>query len=137
MSLKTTGIIMGIVVGGVVILGGMKVFSMVTNTAVGVAERTLDPDNVLYNYEWFKRQYHDVWAMDQKIFNAQVSLSQFREGAGPRENWTFEDKQMDNRLQTIVLGLQNQKKAMIAEYNARSQAANRSIFKTGDLPESL
>ena len=48
-----------------------------------IVSKTLDADNVLYNYEWFKQTYQDVQAIDGKIENAKVQVSQFKEEAGP------------------------------------------------------
>lgn len=102
-----------------------------------IITKTLDADNVIYNYEWFKRQRQDVLAIDVKLTAAQDSLKAFETLAGSRENWKFDDRTEWSRLNSILLGLRGQRASMVAEYNARSQMANRSIFKTGDLPETL
>lgn len=105
--------------------------------AVGVAERTLNPDSMIYNYEWFKRQVQDVRAIDERLRAARLSQKSFEAAAGSRESWKFDDRQEWNRLNAVVLGLESQRATMVAEYNARTQMANRDIFRTGDLPESL
>ena len=102
-----------------------------------IISKTLDADNVLYNYEWFKTQYEDVLAIDIKIKNASSSIKLFKEDAGARSSWTFEDKNESSRLRTILLGLENQREDMVAVYNARSKMANRSMFKTNELPHSI
>lgn len=109
----------------------------VIESAEGVVEKTLDSDNVLYNYEWFKQTCQDVQAIDVKIQNTQSTVNQFREDAGPRADWGFTDKDEFGRLNAVVLGLKNQRQDMVAKYNARSKMANRSIFKSGELPETL
>jgi hypothetical protein len=121
---------------GLLLAGGTMLLKIVL-TPLSIVEKTLDANNVIYNYEWFKRQYNDVIAFDQKIDLAQRQITKFEDSAGPRTNWTFEDKQEANRLNSVVLGLQTQRESMIAEYNAKSSMVNRSIFKTGDLPETL
>lgn len=103
----------------------------------GTVERTLAPDNAIYNYEWFKRQNADIAAMTVKLSSAEQAKTDFEASAGPRDKWAFDDKTEWNRLNTIVLGLRNQRASMVAEYNARSEMANRTIFKTGDLPTSI
>jgi hypothetical protein len=125
-------------VGGLIIVGALTgVVTMPFRTAVGVAERTFNPDNAIYNYEWFKRQRQDVIAFDQKIASAQLALDSFTAAAGDRSKWTFEDKTEWSRLNSVILGLRNQRAGMVAEYNARTEMANRDIFRTGDLPETL
>lgn len=128
---------LGVVFGLTVVSGGLMIITSPFRSAAGIVERTTNPDNVLANYEWFKRQYQDVKAFDVKLDNANAELARFKAEAGPRDKWTFEDKQESARLGSIVLGLQNQKASMVAEYNARTQMANRNIFRTGDLPDHL
>lgn len=132
---------------GIFIIVGIGVLSLVGvatgivtlpfRSAAGIAERTANPDNVLANYEWFKRQVQDVRAIDVRLDASRKAQASFEASAGPRDGWKFDDRQEWSRLNAIVLGLEGQRAGMVAEYNARSQMANRSIFKTGDLPETL
>jgi hypothetical protein len=94
----------------------------------GVIEKTYNPDNAIYNYEWFKQKYEDIQANKTKINNAQLTLDNFELSSGSRDKWTFEDKNEDARLQTIVLGLKNHQEDLVADYNARAKMANRNIF---------
>lgn len=133
----------GISFGAVVIIG-LLVLSVIGGTGFWVLNlvsqpgriitKTFDADNVIYNYEWFKQQYADVGAISTKAGNADDAVKAFEASAGDRSTWSFEDKQRDAQLASIALGLKNQRATMVAEYNARSQEVNRSIFKTGDLP---
>lgn len=102
-----------------------------------VAQKTFDAGNMIANYEWFKQQAQDVKAIDTKIAAASTAQKTFETSAGNRENWKFDDRQEWNRLNTIVMGLTGQRASMVAEYNARTQMANRDIFRTGDLPAHL
>lgn len=123
---------------GISIIGGaVWLVTVPFRTASGVIERTADPDNVIANYEWFKRQVQDVKAIDGRVALTSLQVEAFEKSAGPRDKWTFEDKQEHARLNSIVLGLESQRTSMVAEYNARSQMANRTLFKTNDLPETL
>jgi hypothetical protein len=106
-------------------------------TASGIVQRTANPDNVIQNYEWFKRQVQDVAAIDSRLQASRRALDVYLASAGDRSKWTFEDKQEFSRLNSIILGLEGQRASMVAEYNARSQMANRALFKTSDLPETL
>ena len=120
-----------------VVLGALGFISLPFRTATTVAEKTLDADNVVYNYEWFKRQYNDVLAMDVKLEAAEQAQASFEDVAGPRDAWKFDDRQEWNRLNAIVLGLRGQRADMVALYNARAKMVNRSIFMDSDVPEEL
>jgi hypothetical protein len=126
-------LLVGLAVGGLV----WSITGNVATQAGRVISKTIDADNVLANYEWFKRQYEDIRGMEPKLQSAQSSLNSFMQSAGPRSAWTFEDKQEASRLNSVILGLTNQRVGMINEYNARTQMANRNIFRTGDLPETI
>ena len=101
------------------------------SSAEGIIDRTLDADNVIYNYEWFKQRYEDALATRTKIENAKAAVAAFKEAAGPRSDWTFEDKTESARLASVVLGLENHYESIVAEYNARAQMAHRDIFRRG------
>jgi len=123
----------GILVGGWFISKAVYVGQQ----AGRVFEKTFDADNMVYNYEWFKQQYQDIKAADTKISNLENQRDQFVVAAGPRDKWTFEDKQQYNYFSTVLVGLQGQRSQMVADYNARAQMANRDIFRTGDLPQRI
>ena len=107
------------------------------DSAYDITDKTLSGDNVIYNYEWFKRQYEDIKATENKRDIAKKQVLTFKEDAGARENWTFEDKNEYSRLSAVHQGLENHLQDLIAEYNARSQMATRSIFKEGLIPETM
>lgn len=132
-------LIVVLVVVGRILLFPLFVASKIIDAAAGVAEKTLDPDNVIYNYEWFKLKYENYLATENKIKNAKAALETFKVDAGPRDKWSFEDKTESSRLSSIVLGLQNYIEDIVAEYNAKSRMVNRNIFKAGDkvLPERI
>lgn len=137
--------IVGIILGGIVlyfVLGyvlvafgiiALPLFKLQTkvNTNYNIIQKTYNADNVIYNYEWFKNRYEAILAIDTKINNAEYSVTAFESSAGSRESWTFEDKTEHARLNSIVLGLKNQKEDLIAEYNARAKMENRNIFQNG------
>lgn len=104
-----------------------------------VINKTIDADNVIYNYEWFKQRYEDIQAIDAKIVFSSRAVAQFKEDAGERTDWKREDREEHSRLSSIKLGLEQQAADLVAEYNARSRMANRAIFKAGDveLPERI
>lgn len=130
-----------IVIGVVSVLSvagwGVKMVLFPAQQAGRVFTKTFDADNMIYNYEWFKRQNQDIQAIATKHALALQTLKQFESSAGPREQWKFDDRQEWNRLNTIQLALLSQRAQMVGEYNARSQMANRDIFRTGDLPDHI
>ena len=117
------------------LLSLLGVISLPFRTARGIAERTLNSDNVLQNYEWFKQTHQDVLAADVQLQNAKLALEDFRAN-NPRP-WDYPTSTEAARLGSIVLGIQNQRQNLVAQYNARSRMLNRSLFKTNDLPEEL
>lgn len=125
---------------GVVAIVAMPAACTMYNVATAparVANKTLETDNIINNYEWFKRQYNDIKAVDVKLTAAQDNLDGFKNDAGPRSDWTFEDKNESARLNAIVAGLKASRADMVSIYNARSKMANRNIFKSNDLPETV
>lgn len=104
-----------------------------------IVSKTIDADNVIANYEWFKLRYEEIQAIDAKILGAAKAVDRFVKDAGPRKDWHREDREEYSRLTSILLGLNQQRSDLAAEYNARSRMVNRKIFKAGDtvLPEHI
>ena len=120
-----------------VILFPVHTAGNLVKTAYDVNDKTLNADNAIYNYEWFKRQKESIDATGKKLVIAQRTVETFKVDAGDRKNWTFEDKTESARLSAISQGVESQLKDMIAEYNARTQMANRAIFQDGILPNFI
>jgi hypothetical protein len=100
-----------------------------------IISKTLDADNVIYNYEWFKRQHEAIGAVERQIPIAEQQANTARARAA--RSSSFSAEQEDMRAEAILQGLRNQRENYIAEYNARSRMANRNIFKGSDLPERI
>lgn len=98
-----------------------------------VINKTIDADNMIYNYEWFKQRHESIGAIDVKILDSSVVVGQFKEDVGPRADWHREDREEFSRLSSVLLGLKQQRADLAAEYNARSRMVNRAIFKAGDV----
>ena len=107
------------------------------NTAHEIIDKTINADNAIYNYEWFKQQDQDIKAMDAKVRIAEEAVLSFEAVAGPRTQWTFEDKTEDARLRSVALGNRTQYENLIADYNARASMANRDIFREGLIPNVI
>lgn len=119
----------------------LSVVGFVVNTVITqpakVIEKTMDADNVIQNYEWFKQTADDYTATLTKIDNAEAALKNFEESARPRDKWTFEDKNEWARLNTNITGLKSFANDLVAQYNARSKMLNRKLFKGTDVPYRL
>jgi hypothetical protein len=113
-----------------VVTGVVSLPFRVAGQASRIIDRTIDADNVIANYEWFKRQCQDIKAQDTIIADAAHALSQFEQSAGPRTGWDFQDKQEHNRLSANVTGAKQYQASMVGDYNARARMMNRSIFNT-------
>lgn len=133
-----------IVVGVIGLFGAISVLGVmchVANTAVdsatGVVDKTLDPNNVIYNYEYFKQAKQDIDAMSQKLVDARQAATSFDTQFKTRKEMDREDKEESDRLHAVVLGLEQERQNQVATYNARATMANRNIFRTNDLPNHL
>lgn len=134
--------------GFMVAFAGVALVSMVLSMfmaplagVTGVVRKTFESENMITQYEWFKQQRNDIHAMIPKIKASEMARANLLaelDGVS-RKDWSFEDKNESDRLRQIVVGLTNTCFMMVADYNAKSDMANRSIFKLGDeeLPPSL
>lgn len=130
-GLTTFGIV------GKLLLFPVNTASKLIDTAYDAQSKTLNADNAIYNYEWFKQTYQDINAIKAQLSNASMSVDTFKKEAGDRKDWTFEDKQESARLESVKLGLQNNLEQVIANYNARASMANRNIFENNILPSFI
>lgn len=112
----------------------INVADKMMQTATDSVNKTINADNAIYNYEWFKQKYEDIQATKIQIDNTKLSLDQYKEELWDRKNWTFEDKNEYARLNTIYLWQKNYLEGLIADYNARTKMANRNIFQNSILP---
>lgn len=135
-----------VIVIAILVFGGMalkavlfpvKTANNLVNTAYNVQDKTLNANNAIYNYEWFKQQKEDIVALKNKVDIADKAINDFEFLGGARRDWTFEDKNEDARLRAVKQGNQSQLETAIADYNARSKMANRNIFADGILPSYI
>jgi len=140
--------IIGIFIGWFVLIVGLgflvKIIFFPVNTAQKLMEtaydaqsKTLNADNAIYNYHWFKQQKEDIDATKEKLISAKKLSDNFKLSAGERKDWTFEDKNESARLDTVALGLENLLTQQIADYNARANMSDRNIFQDGILPNFI
>lgn len=96
-----------------------------------IIQKTYQADNVIYNYHWFQEHAGAIKALSDTITQSQDAVVSFEAAAGPRKEWTFEDKTEDARLNAVVQGQKAQYNSLSQEYNARAGEADRSLFVNG------
>ncbi len=109
----------------------------VDKSARGVITKTLDSDNVIQNYEWFKQTAQDY---DAALANIETTRAQVKDLASvPASKRDWQDKKDLSAARTTLSGQIQYANSLAADYNARSKMMNRSIFKAGDraLPTRL
>lgn len=116
---------------------GIRIIFFPARQAAKIVERTLDGDNVIYNYEWFHDTYEDIQALDRKIEVAREARDKANELYGPVGEWSFDQNQEYSRLASVLQGLVSQRADVAADYNAHARMVNRSIFKDGSLPDYI
>lgn len=109
-------------------------------TAPGrIIERTVDPERVIQNYEWFRTQYQDIESFTQQIEIQGAARNRFlcEMRDVPRREWSDNDQYRYGQIDDRFNGLQAQRRRMIGEYNARTAMLNRNLFRGADVPASI
>jgi len=106
----------------------------IVTTPAAVAEQVVDPNNIIYNVEWFRTQAAHIDALKRQRTVAQQALATFEQSNGNPPSYTYAQGQEHGRLVANVTGLGSQCENEAADYNARSKMATRSLFKGSDLP---
>jgi len=102
-----------------------------------VVEQTYDAESAIDNYEWFRNQYHEIQAQRAQLENSWSELDRFYDTYGEDpDGWTRDVREEHSRIQKRITGNQQILEDLVAEYNARSDMANRELFKCG-LPYSV
>ncbi len=114
-----------------------QVATNMVDTMYDANAKVINADNAIYNYEWFKQKKADIDATKRQLINARRTVEAFEANAGARKDWTFEDKSEHARLNTVVLGLENNLENQIGDYNARASMATRNIFEDNVLPSYI
>ena len=97
-----------------------------------VAQDEFGPRAAVRKYEWFKNKSNSLNAAEKVIKITEGAIEDFKESAGPRGNWTFEDKEEYSRLTTDLRGQKAFFENLKAEYRAACKKANWEIFKDDD-----
>lgn len=118
-------------------IGAFGFVTGIFGEAADTAQETYGAKAAVRKYEWFKDKYNNIQNYDVQYKTAVSSFKTFKKDAGPRSDWTFEDKQEYSRLQSVAQGLRNQRNSVVAEYNSASEKATWSVFQTNDLPRRI
>jgi hypothetical protein len=145
MSDTSKNVLITILIIAVLIAGGigLKVIFFPVHTldksidvAYGVVDKTMDADNAIYNYEWFKEQEAYIKLCMSNEENAQEEWSFFLDQLPEeREKWTRDDKAEEASLRNSYYALQKLTNKAIEDYNARASMKSRNIFK--ELPSNI
>lgn len=100
-----------------------------------IVEKTIDADNVIYNYEQFKRDAENVRVFETNYETNKSAYEQLKADLGDdRTKWNREDRAQLNTYQQAMVGNKTERNRLAAEYNAKSKMLNREIFKGDGLP---
>lgn len=103
-----------------------------------VVSRTLDGDNILFNYENFKDMYEGAKQQVANIKKQEKSLDDLRKTYGEdAKAWPKDVRDNASFIQQTIDGLNMQYQNIAARYNADSKKLNRNLFKDKDLPYQL
>lgn len=112
-------IIISLVFGGV--------FTSVVTAPGRVINKTLETDNIIYNYEWF----HDT----SRAFGARVNQIVSHKKAMATVG--ADDRAELNRYRIEIEGMRQSCRDMAARYNANAAKVNRNIFMGSSVPPVL
>jgi len=102
-----------------------------------ITDKTLDGENAIYNYEYFKKQEESIEALKNKEDTAKEVIVEFKDMYGKDgTKYDRETKVEYSRLSANVTALKNQLDDAIADYNAKSKMVNKNIFKD-NLPTNI
>ena len=113
-----------VVVGLSVISAGVGLLSLPFVQGTRIVEKTLNADNVIYNYEWF----HDYQAAINARVEQIVSNKKDLEGAAPTDL---------SKMRIELQAMRQSCRTMVEQYNANATKTNRSIFMGTTVPPSF
>lgn len=125
MSFKTGALIVGGLLALPLAIGAYSTFTSVATAPSRVINKTLQTDNIIFNYE----RFFDVSAN----FTSRVAqIKQYKDFLA-----TETEQSEKVRLRTEMAAMQQSCRELATKYNADSQKMNRSLFKDKDLPYTL
>ena len=102
-----------------------------------IVDKTLDGDNAIYNYEWFKQQEADIRKCMQNETIAQEEYNTYISNI-PKDSkeWSKFQEQEESSLRNSLSALKKLTNKTMEDYNAKASMVNRSIFKD-NLPSNI
>ena len=117
-----------VLAAGFLLFGALHVLGVIGTAATApgrVVNKTLGTDNIISSYEWF----YDT--------NAQFDSRRGQINAHAAPAKAEEDPKERSRLNIELAAMRQSCRDMATKYNANSEKANKSIFKSRGLPETL
>lgn len=125
MNFKTITLIVGAFFAVPIAFSVYSIFSSVASAPSRVINKTLQTDNIIFNYE----RFFDISAN----FTSRVAqIKQYKEFLS-----TETDPIEKVSLRTEKAAMQQSCRELATKYNADSQKMNRSLFRDKDLPYTL
>lgn len=125
MNFKTIALWTAGIIALPVVFGAYSTFSSVVTAPSRVVNKTLQTDNIIFNYE----RFFDVNA---NFTSRAAQIKQYKEFLA-----TETDPAERVHLRTEMAAMQQSCRELATKYNADSQKMNRSLFKDKDLPYTL
>lgn len=128
---------------GAIIFGALIAFSLISfifmpflpwfeqrEAGQETMESQMDSENAIQQYEEFRRLYHEIEAQRSQVENAYEEEDQFHETYGDDPSqWSREAETRHGRIHERITGNKNQLENLVADYNAQSDMAHKSVFK--------
>ena len=123
---------------GKVVLFPVHVLDKTAETGYGIIDKTLNADNVLFNYEQFHDLYQGAKQQAVNIFNSKNQINNLKETYGEDASKYTKDVRSDLSFQQQTLeGYLLQYQKIVSEFNSNSKKLNRELFKAKELPYQL
>jgi hypothetical protein len=115
----------GVIFVGAVVVSIASVGVKIITAPANVVSKTLDTSNIINKYEW----YYDASAQyTARLAQVKAHAHILAEESDPKEK---------SRIRIELSGMQQSCRDLATKYNANSEKANQSIFKSSNLPSTL
>jgi len=117
-----------VLAAGFLLFGALHVLGVIGTAATApgrVVNKTLGTDNIISSYEWF---YDTNAQFDSRRGQIKAHITLTKAEQDPKER---------SRLNIELSAMRQSCRDMATKYNANSEKANKSIFKSRGLPETL
>jgi len=123
---------------GKAVLFPVHVLDKTAETGYGIVDKTLNADNVLFNYEQFHDLYQGAKQQAVNISNSKTQINNLKETYGEDASKYPKDVRSDLSFQQQTLeGYLLQYQKIASEFNSNSKKLNRELFKAKELPYQL